>query len=66
MAEEKKDKKAGVSLKAMVKLIMGVLFIVVGLLLIYINREELWNLIKGCIGLALVMIGGIVVAIAKE
>lgn len=66
MAEETKEKKAKVSVKTIGKMLIGIILIVLGLGTLIIWRGELLALIKGCIGLILIMAGAIAIAIAKE
>ncbi|MDP8290435.1 MAG: hypothetical protein P9M02_05685 [Candidatus Susulua stagnicola] len=48
------------------KVILGIVLIVIGLVLAIKWRLDLLILIKGCIGLLLIMAGAIAIAIAKE
>lgn len=64
MAEEKK--KGGVATKTILKIILGLIFIGLGIWAIVGWWEELLDLIKGGIGLFAVLAGAITIAIAKE
>ncbi len=66
MAEEVKEKKVGEALKTGVKIIVGVVLVILGILAIVGWRSDLLTLIKGGIGLVLVAAGAITIAIAKE
>ena len=64
---EKKDKKpASEVAKTILKFILGIAFVVIGILLAVHWWIYLWNLIKGCAGLFLVLVGLITIAIAKD
>ncbi len=67
MAEEKTEKKqAGVNPKTILKIIVGAILIIIGIALVIYWWRPLFILIKGCIGLFLIMAGAITIAIAKE
>lgn len=65
MVEEQK-KDASQALKIMMKVITGVALLIVGALLIWLWRWEVLTLIKGCLGLVVILAGIIFLAIAKE
>lgn len=64
MAEEKKAAKA-IAGKAL-KIILGLALAVLGVGAIYFWRWEVLTLIKGCVGVILLLAGLICFAIAKE
>jgi len=72
MAEEADDKKVDekksccVCSKPGMKVIIGILLIIIGLAAIISWWPNLLALLKGCIGLVLIMAGAIAIAIAKE
>lgn len=70
MAEEEKKEAAACktsdTLKTAGKFLAGAALIVVGLLLCWQWRWQLIDLIKGCVGLFLILVGLVFVAIAKE
>ena len=67
-ANEKKvdEKKSRVCAKSGFKVIIGVVLIIIGLAAIISWWPNLLALLKGCVGLLLIMAGAIVIAIAKE
>ena len=67
-ANEKKvdEKKSHAWAKAGFKVIIGVVLIIIGLAAIISWWPNLLALLKGCIGLLLIMAGAITIAIAKE
>ena len=66
MAEETSEKKASVWSKTGIKVIIGIVLIVIGLAALIKWRWDLLILIRGCVGLFLIMAGAIAIAIAKE
>lgn len=62
--EQKADGKK--ILSAIFKVILGVVFLALGVMAVIAWRQDLWALIKGCIGLFLILAGVITLAIAKE
>lgn len=64
MAEE--AKKSSLNIKSLVKLLLGVLVILVGIFLTIAFFKVLKLIIAGCIGPFLILVGLIIVAIAKE
>ena len=67
MAEENKEIcKAGEKAKALLKMLIGAVIVVLGLLLCLRWWPSLRELIKGCLGPMLILIGLVVIAIAKE
>jgi uncharacterized membrane protein len=70
MAEEVKqeEKKADVkkAISTIFKVILGLLFLVLGVLAIIKWLPNLLSVIKGCIGLFLILAGLITLAIAKD
>lgn len=72
MAEETNDKKVDegksscICSKPSVKVIIGVVLIIGGLAAVISWWPNLLALLKGCIGLFLIMAGAIAIAIAKE
>lgn len=65
MAQEKKDEAKNV-FPTILKLILGLAFLVLGVWAIIVWRQDLFTLIKGCIGGFLVLAGVITLAIAKN
>lgn len=72
MVEEANDKKVDgekscyACSKSSVKVIIGVVLIIIGLSAVISWLPNLLALLKGCIGLFLIMAGAIAIAIAKE
>ena len=67
MAEANQETcKTSNALKTLVKLIIGVALVVSGLCLGWGLKGELIALIKGCLGPALILVGLVFIAIAKE
>ena len=62
--EEKADAKKIIS--TIFKVLLGLVFLALGVMAIVVWRYNLWALIKGCIGPFLVLAGVITLAIAKE
>ena len=70
MAEEIKQEEKKVEAKKVIstifKVILGLVFLVLGVLAIIRWLPQLLSLIKGCIGLFLILAGLITLAIAKD
>jgi len=66
MAEETNEKKTCACSKPSLKVIVGIVLIIIGLVLAIKWRFSLLILVQGCIGLLLIMAGAIAIAIAKE
>lgn len=70
MAEEVKqeEKKTDVKrvLSTILKVVLGLAFLALGLAAVIIWKKDLFVVIKGCIGLFLILAGIITLAIAKE
>ena len=72
MTEEVNDKKVDekksycACSKPSIKVIIGIVFIIIGLVAVISWWPNLLVLFKGCIGLFLIMAGAIAIAIAKE
>lgn len=70
MAEEVKQEEKGIEAKKIVstifKVILGLVFLILGVLAILRWLPQLLMLVKGCIGLFLILAGIITLAIAKE
>lgn len=62
--EEDVDKKN--MLSTIFKVILGIVFLVLGIWAILAWRAQLWTVIRGCMGLFLVLAAVITLAIAKE
>lgn len=62
--EEKRESFQGV--KTAIKLILGVALLVLGAWLVWFWRWEVWTIIKGFLGMAVILAGVISLAIAKE
>ncbi len=65
MAEEKNTEAKG-SAKTILKMAIGGLLIVLGLLAVIVWWKDLFTMVRGFLGLFLIMAGAIVIAIAKE
>ncbi len=65
--EEKKEKKSAkqIAMKGL-KVILGLVLLVGGIALIYVWRGDVLNLIKGAIGVIVLLAGVVSLAIAKE
>lgn len=63
--EEKKENGKNV-IKTILKYILGAILVVLGIGLVIAWRIELLIVIKGCLGLFLVLAGAITLAIAKD
>ena len=70
MADEvKQEEKKGDSKKVLsmiFKVILGLAFLVLGVAAVIVWRYDLFVVIKGCVGLFLILAGVITLAIAKE
>jgi uncharacterized membrane protein len=70
MAEEVKQEEKKVDVKKIIstifKVILGLVFLVLGVLAIIKWLPQLLSVIKGCIGLFLILAGLITLAIAKD
>ena len=66
MSEQANDKKSGVSTNVLLKVVVGVVLVILGLVAVVGWWGSLWVVVKGCIGLFLIMAGAITIAIAKE
>ncbi len=72
MAEEQKETKepekadGGKAAKTLLKYLLGIALVVAGVWLVWAWREQLLMLIKGGLGLFLILAGAITIAIAKE
>ncbi len=67
MAEEIKEKaESGKVAKIILKVILGIVLLVVGLVLVWLWREDLFTLFRGGLGVFLCLAGVITLAIAKE
>ena len=64
--EEKKCCDAKKTLSTLFKVVLGLVFLVLGGLAVLKWWNELFSIIKGCIGLFLILAGVITLAIAKE
>ena len=60
------EKKGCGAPKTILKFALGALLVIVGIVLVWMWRESLWIMLKGCLGLILVLAGAITIAIAKE
>jgi hypothetical protein len=65
MAEEEK-KKGAAAVKTALKIILGLIFIGLGIWAVIAWWKDLLAVIKGCIGLFAILAGAITIAIAKE
>lgn len=66
LKQEEKKTDATKALSTIFKFILGFVFLVLGVAAIIAWRNDLLVVIKGCIGLFLVLAGVITLAIAKE
>jgi hypothetical protein len=66
MAEQDNEKQQGAVLKTSIKLIIGIVLVILGLAAVIGWWSSLWVVVKGCVGLFLIMAGAITIAIAKE
>ena len=64
MAEEKKSAKGGIM--TALKIALGVILLIIGILAIYYWRWDVLALIRGSIGVIILLAGAICFAIAKE
>jgi len=64
--EEEKKYEAKKTFSTIVKVLLGLVFLVLGVLAILNWREDLFSVIKGCVGPFLVLAAIITFAIAKE
>ena len=64
--EVKEEKKSSEVLKTLLKIILGIILILLGLWAVIGWWADLLAVIRGCIGLFLIMAGAIAIAIAKE
>jgi len=64
--EEKEEKKTSEALKTIGKIILGVIFIILGIWAVIGWWKSVGTVFKGCIGLFLILAGAITIAIAKE
>lgn len=64
MAEEKKKSK--LAPKTLLKMILGLIFIILGILATVAWWSNLLIVITGCIGIFAILAGAITIAIAKE
>ncbi len=60
------EEKSGSSGRSSLKLVIGIIFVLLGVIALANWFGELIMVIKGCIGLFLIMAGAITIAIAKE
>jgi len=67
-SEADKGKKCSCSCKpkSILKLFSGIIFVALGLLAVIGWWGCLWTVVKGCVGIVLVLIGAITIAISKE
>lgn len=64
--QETEAKKSPDTTKMMGKIILGIVFVLLGLVALIRWWPHLWSLIRGCVGLFLILAGVITIAIAKE
>jgi len=64
--EVKEDKKSSEGFKTAMKIAIGVILVILGVWAVFGWLPYLWTVIKGCIGLFLILAGVITIAIAKE
>lgn len=71
MAQEEKNNevnagKEAANAKTVLKMVIGGIVVVLGVIAVIVWAKDLFTVIRGFIGLFLVMAGAIVIAIAKE
>lgn len=69
MAEETKLEKISQANKVapmLLKLLLGFVFLILGVWAIIVWRRDLISVLKGCIGLFLVLVGFVTLSIAKD
>jgi len=66
LKQEEKKTEGNRVMPTILKAVLGIVFLILGVLAILKWRWDLLTLIKGCIGLFLVLAGIITLAIAKE
>ena len=66
MAEKKESKSAKESVMVVVKIVLGVVFVVIGLWAIIGWWDNVIGLVKGSLGIIILLAGAICFAIAKE
>lgn len=70
MAEEVKEtqekRKSSEVFKTFLKMALGVILVIIGGVLIWKWWPSVWTVIKGCLGPFLILVGIIIIAIAKE
>ncbi len=64
--QKKEEKKISEGGKSLVKYVLGVLLVVLGLVAVIGLWASVWIIIKGGIGLVLIIAGAVTIAIAKE
>lgn len=66
--EEKEEKKteSKAAVKTILKIILGLIFVALGLGAIFIWRVDVLTVIRGCVGVFVLLAGIICFAIAKE
>jgi hypothetical protein len=64
--QPQEEKKSCEAVKTLLKYVIGALLVIGGIALIWAWRGSLWIVVKGCLGLFLVLAGAITIAIAKE
>lgn len=64
--QETEVKKSPDTTKMIAKMVLGVAFILLGLIALIRWWPSLWTVIKGCVGLFMILAGVITIAIAKE
>ena len=64
--QKKEEKKTSPGGKTLIKYAIGVVLILLGIWGVIGLWEFVWGIIKGCIGLVLILAGVITIVIAKE
>ncbi|OQX81947.1 MAG: hypothetical protein B6D56_01305 [Candidatus Omnitrophica bacterium 4484_70.1] len=63
---KEEEKKTGETLKIVLKYILGIVLVGLGIWAVVGFWSSVWILIKGCIGVFLILAGAITLAIAKD
>ena len=64
--QEKEEKKTSEVVKTVFKYILGIVLVGLGIWAVIGLWPSVWTVIKGCLGVFLILAGAITIAIAKE